>query len=145
MEVRDYEELKKKICKQLEDMTNSSKFGMAEIEAIDKLIHTIKNISTIVAMEGEDYSQDMGMSRGRYSRDEYSQTGRYSRDGGYSNNNYSYDGDSYASRRGMHYVRGHYSRAEEDMTSGIEEMLNSGNLSGEDKNTLRRALEVLRK
>lgn len=60
------------------------------------------------------YSQDGGYSQhdGEYSQrrgQKRDTRGRYSRDGGYSG--YDDGGESYA-RRGEHYVRGHYSRAD---------------------------------
>lgn len=109
MEMRDYMDLKKKLCKELEEISSSGKMDAAHIEMIDKLTHTIKNVDKIIESEGGEHSQRM-YSRDDYGRDnsmgrdgEWSAEGSYARDNGYE------DGNSYA-RRGTHYVRGHYSR-----------------------------------
>lgn len=144
MEARDYKDLKKMLCKELEEVKSTKSLGMAEIEIIDKLTHSIKNIDKII--EGEEYSHDGGWNAsGTYSR------GRYSRDDGGSS-------DSYASRNGMHYVRGHYSRGGsryddgmrysyadglEHIVDQMEDMLNDGNVTESEKKQIRNAMNML--
>ena len=142
MELRQYEELKEKLCKELENITKKNSLNMGDVETIDKLVHSIKNIYKIEEEEGGGYSQRM--YNGRHSRGEYSQDGNWNARGSYGDG---YGrGNSYA-RSGMHYVRGHYSRDDgsEMITERIEEMMNEGNISQSDKETLRRAMDVLRK
>lgn len=142
MEVKDFMDLKKMLCKELEEVKNTKSLGMAEIEIIDKLTHSIKSICKIIEDEEGGYS---GYSQGYYSRN-----GRYSRDDGNS--------DSYASRRGMHYVRGHYSRDDgrmmsngrysyasgmDEIISQMEELENDNSLSESERNMIRRAKSVL--
>lgn len=136
MEIRDYEELEKKLCKELEEMKNHKNLDMGDIEVIDKLTHSIKSIHKIM--------EDDGYSQGMYSRDGmWNANGSYGRNyGDYNSNDGGYNrGNSYA----RHYVRGHYSRGEEDLSDSIREMMERGNLSMSDKNTLERAMEILRK
>lgn len=134
MEMKDWEELKKKLCKELEEMKQTKKFDMGDIEVIDKITHSIKSIGAIMESEDGGYSQ---ASRRMYSRDGmWNAEGSY--DDGYNR------GNSYA-RRGMHYVRGHYSRGGDDLTEQIEEMMESGNLSMTEKTTLQKAMDILRK
>lgn len=133
MEIRDYEDLKKKLCKELEEITKGS-LGMGEIEAVDKLTHSIKSICYIIENMENEYSQ--------YSRDGMWRANGSYRDG---NSYNSYRNDSYANRRGTHYVRGHYSRAMDDVSEAIDEMMDDPNLSMDDKSTLRRARDMMRK
>lgn len=144
MELRQYEELKEKLCKELENITKKNSLNMGDVDTIDKLVRSIKNIYKIEEEEeGGGYSQAR-YSRGNYSRDGYGQDGNWNARGSYGDG---YGrGNSYA-RSGMHYVRGHYSRDDgsEMITERIEEMMNEGNISQSDKETLRRAMDVLRK
>lgn len=140
MEIRDFEDLKKKLCRELEQIKGKSSLGMGEIEAIDKLTHSIKSLNSIIENEeGEGYSQ------GYYNRRDYSRNdgdGMWEARGSYGDD---YGrGNSYA-RRGMHYVRGHYSRAAEDVSEKIQEMMDESDLTIAEKGTLKKALEVLRK
>lgn len=140
MEYKDYEELKKKLCKELEEIKSSKGLGMAEIEIIDKLTHSIKSLMYIMENSEDEMSHN---SYGRYRSREDGMSNR----GNYNNGSYddgSYRNDSYA-RSGRHYVRGHYSRAEDDMMSEIEDMMENSNLSLDDKSTLKRAMSILRK
>lgn len=121
MESKDYARIKNMLSKELEDVTNGGKPGMAEIEIIDKLTHSIASIDKIMAMEdGEgDYS------------------GRYYANGSYGHNR-SYDDGGYSGAR--HYVRGHYSRG--DMMDKLREMMEDS--SEADREPLRRAYDQLK-
>lgn len=140
MEIRDFENLKEELCKDLEQIKRKGSRSMGDIDAIDKLTHSIKNIDKIIDHEeGGEYSQ------GYYSRRDYSRNdgdGMWEARGSYGDD---YGrGNSYA-RRGMHYVRGHYSRAAEDVSEKIQEMMDESDLTIAEKGTLKKALEVLRK
>lgn len=80
--MKNIEELKEKLCKELEEFAQKPKMGPGDLEIVHKLTDTIKNIDKIEMLEDGDYSED-GYGRG----------------------------SSYANR-GRHYVRGHYSRAD---------------------------------
>lgn len=107
-------ELKEKMCRELDEISKKRDMSAGDLETAHKLTDTIKNIDKIQMLEdGTGYSMDGDWeSRGSY-------TGRDGYDGGTSNAN-----------RGMHYVRGHYSRARRDgakdkMMHHLEEMMNS--------------------
>lgn len=145
MEARDYKELKKMLCKELEEVKESNKLGMAEIEIIDKLTHTIKNIDRIMENEDEDYSHGgEWRADGNYSR------GRYSRTDGSDN--------SYAGRRGTHYVRGHYSRNDgsygngmnysyadgmDQIISQMQEMVDDDSIPSAQRSSIRKAMDMI--
>ena len=161
MEYRDYEELHKKLCKKLEDIATSKNFDMGDIEAIDKITHSMKSL--IIIMENEDggssqYGGSFGRggmwnAEGSYRGNSYGGNGGGNNGGSYGGSNGgSYGGsrtgssmnDSYAGNRGMHYVRGHYSRGDE-VESEIRRMMEESNMSQSDKVTLERALDIIRR
>ena len=81
--MKNLENLKDKLCEELEEYARKQDMGAGDLEVIHKLTDTIKNIDKIRMLEdGDGYSEDGG----DYGR-----------------------GSSYANR-GKHYVRGHYSR-----------------------------------
>ncbi len=81
------------------DTMKGGRLKMGELEALNFVTDTIKNIDKICMFEEEGYSQDGG----------------YGRDGG----------NSYANR-GRHYVRGHYSRDGGDRGRGMGRSYGSG-------------------
>lgn len=87
MHMRKYEDLKEKLCEELEEFANKPDMKAGDLETIHKLTDTIKNIDKITMLEDNEYSE----------------AGDWEARGGYDS------GNSYA-RRGEHYVRGHYSR-----------------------------------
>ena len=67
--MKHMEELKEMLTDELEDITAKGKVTAGDLDAIDKLTHSIKSIETILAMHG--YSHDDYAKRdmmGRYSR-----------------------------------------------------------------------------
>lgn len=133
------EELKKMLCDELHEIIDTGHISLGDLDAVHKMVVIIEKIDRIEEIEGSDYSSDGGwVAQGNYSR------GRYSRDGEMMNRGNSYRNDSYANgRRGTHYVNGYYSRAGEDMGEIIEEMMQNPNTSQKDKETLRRAMDIL--
>ncbi len=107
------EDLKDMLCKELDEIAMKGKIGAGELQTVHMLTDTIKNIDKI-GMLDEGYSGD----------GEWNARGSYGR---------------------MHYVRGHYSRDDGmDMISErINEMIDSGRYSGEDRNTLNRAMRII--
>ena len=110
-------ELREMLCEELDEITAKGKLNMSDLDAVHKLTDTIKNIDKIGALN-EGYSSDGG----------WNASGTYSR-----NRDRSY---------GRHYVRGHYSYGDMDR---IERMMNDGNLSASEKDTLRRAMEIIKR
>ena len=79
-------ELKETLCKELENYGRKGKLSAGDLDVVDKLTHTIKNLDKIIENYGDDYSGRRD-SRGRYAREysrepmrDYSNT-RYSRHG----------------------------------------------------------------
>ena len=130
MSAKTYNELEHMLCDELDEIVSTGKITAGDLDAVHKLTDTIKNIRKIEMLEEEGYSHG----------GDWTATGRYSRgnDGGY--------GNSYG--RSRHYVRGHYSYDGDGkmmMMDKLEEMMGESDISSEDKRTLRKAMEVLRR
>ena len=120
-------ELRNMLCDELDKLAAQGDLGAGDLEIAHKLTATIKNIDKIEMMEGDEYSD-------RYSRGgdwEADMHGTYGR------------GSSYA-RRGTHYVRGHYSRADsmEHLRSQISDMMRETD-DERIKEALRRAASLM--
>ena len=103
-------ELKETLCKNLEEYGRKKELKAGDLDVVDKLAHTIKNLDKVIEKyEEEDYSGARGRgsnakrdSMGRYSsamgmmdRDGYSMRGDYSNErGGYSNERGGYSRNS---------------------------------------------------
>lgn len=126
-------ELRNMLCDELDELARKGDLGAGDLEIAHKLTDTIKNIDKIEMMEDDSYSE-------RYSRDgDYSRGGDWQADmrGTYGR------GSSYA-RRGTHYVRGHYSRA--DSMEHLREQINDMMRETDDdrvKEALRRAASLM--
>lgn len=109
MGMKSMYDLRDMLCKELEEITRKGELGAGDLDIVHKLTDTIKNIDKIETLEEDGYS-----SR----RDEYDMRGR--------------------SRRGTHYVRGHYSRdgAMDKMKLQLQEMLDDA-----DDDSIRRAIQ----
>lgn len=136
-------ELKEKLCDELKEIAKKGELGAVDLEIVHKLTDTIKNIDKIEMLEdGDGYIMDGDWeARGSY------------RGGDYSRRDYD-DGSSNANR-GMHYVRGHYSRARRDsmgrysrdgakdkMMHHLEEMMNSAGTE-KDREMVRRFMSQM--
>lgn len=119
----NYRDIKEMLCDKLQEVSMVSNPSMTDVEKMHVLTDTIKNI-------GKIEMQDGGHSQRMYPQ---SSNGRGYYQGTYENDN----GNSY----GRHYVRGHYSRA---MTDEMEQMMNEPGMSSQDKETLRRAMALMR-
>ena len=102
MTMTSMHELKDMMCRELENIAQKRQINRGDAEDIKNMTGSIKNILEIEKMDGEDGD---------------SQHGRYGRSGGWEARGffgrpYDDDGDSYT-RRGEHYVRGHYSREDD--------------------------------
>lgn len=101
MGMKSMYDLRDMLCKELDELARKGELGAGDLEIAHKLTATIKNIDKIDMMESDGYS-----GGGDWEAD---MRGTYGR------------GSSYA-RRGSHYVRGHYSRAD-----GVEHLRNQLN------------------
>lgn len=131
MSMKAMYDLRDMLCKELDEIARKGELGAGDLDIAHKLVGAIKNIDKIELMEDEsmgDYSQR------RYSRDgdwDANIRGTYGR------------GSSYA-RRGSHYVRGHYSRA--DGMEHLKEQIDAMMRDTDDervKEALRRAMSVM--
>lgn len=122
-------ELRNMLCDELDELARKGDLGAGDLEIAHKLTDTIKNIDKIEMMEDDGYSRDGDYSRGGDWRADM--RGTYGR------------GSSYA-RRGTHYVRGHYSRA--DSMEHLREQINDMMRETDDdrvKEALRRAASLM--
>ena len=130
------EQLKGKLCRELDVIAESRDLSIADLERANKLTDTIKNIYKIEMMDSGGYSND--------SYDSYRGRGN-SYGNGYGN---SYGNDSYRSR---HWVRGHYSRDGYSRSEGIDylkdqmrELMQRDDVSGEDRMCIEKAMNMLK-
>lgn len=149
MNTRMMEDLKETLCESLEEIANKGDISRSDLESVHKLTDTIKNIDKITMIEESGYSYEgEDPSEGSYRRGR-SYDGEGESYDGSMNRSYgrSYAGRSYAGRRGKHYVRGHYSYdgSDEMVTQRLEEMMNAGNLNAMEKETLKKAMQILGK
>lgn len=124
-----YMELKRMLEDELEEIIRKGEITASNIDAIDKLTHSLKNTNKII----ED---DMG----GYSGEEYSGR-RYYRNG----NAYDDGGDSYGRYSGRRHrdSMGRYARADGSVRSKLREMMMDASLPPEDKKILERAMDEL--
>lgn len=122
--MKHMEELKEMLCDELDEITSKGQISAGDLDAIDKLTHSIKSIETIMAM-GE-YSHD-DMSYNSYARDGRTRDGmgRYSRRG-YSRRNY----------------RDGYSYGKEGIREELEDLMNEAGTERE-KQAIRMAIEQM--
>ena len=122
-------DLRNMLCEELDELARKGDLGAGDLEIAHKLTDTIKNIDKIEMMEDDGYSRDGDYSRGGDWQADM--RGTYGR------------GSSYA-RRGTHYVRGHYSRA--DSMEHLREQINDMMRETDDdrvKEALRRAASLM--
>lgn len=128
-------ELKEKLCDELEEIAKQPDLSAGELDAVDKMVHTVKNLMKIEMMkQQEEYSRDGAwMARGSYSqaRDGYSRGNSYEVNGGYSQK-----------RDSM----GRYSRggARDQMMAQLEIAMRNAD-SERDRDMIRRCMEQLEK
>lgn len=135
------EELREMLCREIDEISEGGDLNPRDVEMLYKLTTILKNIEKVMPMD--EYSREGGggysQRRRYYSRDgggDWEASGRYG-------HGYDEGGNSYASR-GQHYVRGHYSREDgkEEMVKKMEQLMHKA--SGEDRETIRKAMEELR-
>lgn len=149
MSAKAMHEGKEMLCKEFEELIRKGSISKSDLPAIEQLTTSIKNLMKISEMEEDGYSYGMGEwnANGGYSNRGYSNDGYSNRNYGNYSNRGSYGDEDTMSGRRMHYVRGHYSRdgGGDMITERIEEMMEDSHLSVDDKSTLRRAMDILRK
>lgn len=163
MDAKMIEKAKEKFCDEIEPIVKKSSISSGDFDTLYKAICGYEKALKIEEMdEGGQYSQrgqSQSMRGGNWTAE-----GSYGRNGGsYSGGSYngnsrsgnSYTGNSYdngesygnysEANRGMHYVRGHYSRAEgsEMVKDHIMKAMREDNLSGSDRMILEKAMDIL--
>lgn len=151
MDSKKYEQLEEMLCNELEEIVDKGELSAGSLETIDKLTHALKNTYKIHMGEEGGYSQDGGYAMdGDWTADMRGSYGRGNSYGRYSRTNYGRDngnsygnGSSYA-RRGMHYVRGHYSRddAKGQMIDHLEQAMDMAD-NDNARNIIRKAIETV--
>ena len=118
------DELKEMICRELDEIASKGEMSAGELDTIYKLVITKEKLLRI-----EELEDDLGYSYGIWNAS-----------------------GSYGMSQDKHYVKGHYSRAnknEDDskdmMLKHIEKMLNEEELSNTQRNTLRKAMNILQR
>lgn len=96
--MKDMHKLKDLLRRELEEYHGRDKLTMSDLEIVNKLTDSIKNIDKIEMLEddGGGYSRDDGMHHDgvhSYRRQRRDSMGRYSRDHGMNRDGYSYGGD----------------------------------------------------
>ena len=138
--MKNLENLKDKLCEELEEYARKQDMGAGDLEVVHKLTDTIKNIDKICMLEEDGgYSSAVdGMDYGRGSsyanRGKHYVHGHYSRDGGRYR-----DSDIGARRDG----RGRYSRDDgrSEMMEHIEMAMDAAN--EQDRETIKRFMRQL--
>lgn len=131
---RKMDELMDMICRELDEIADKGELSAGDLDTIYKLIVAKEKLMRIEQIEGEQ----------GYSRDgEWNASGVYARRG----NSYDDNGNSMA-RRGMHYVRGHYSRdnrysGADDVQSKLAELMDAPELNAQQKQTIKRMMDEM--
>ncbi len=122
------------------DTLKRNQLQMNELEAINYITDTIKNIDKICMLEedggyseGGNWNASIDGTYGNSRRNDR----RYSRDG-------NYDGDSSYANRGKHWVCGHYSRADAmEMTmKHLEKAMDSAS-DNKEREAIERAIKII--
>lgn len=91
--MHEIHELKNRLCDELDEYGSKGKLDVGDLDVVDKLAHTIKNLDKIIETYEDGYSYDMvydgsydgrSYARGRGSNAKRDSMGRYSRRRGYS-------------------------------------------------------------
>ena len=126
-----YNDVKKMLCKEVKSIAEEGKLTAGNLDVLDKALHSIKSLVTIMAMEEGGYSQE-GNSNGYSGRRD--SMGRFADNG----NSYNEGGNSnYSGRR--------YSRDEgkSQMASQLEELMQQAQ-SQQEREVMQQALSRLR-
>lgn len=127
------EELKDMLCEELDKIAKKGELSAGSLDAVQKLTHSIKNIDTIMAMEG--YSNDN-------SYDDYDRSYNGSYDGSYARGRSGrMNRNSYA-RGGRGRTRGYSRDDKEEMVEKLEDMMQEAQ-DPSVKEALKKALHMM--
>lgn len=117
MDIRVLEDIKGKMMHELKGLANKQTYSIADIEAIDRMTHTVKSICGVIEKEGGGMSGSYGAYDGGMSGARHYVRGHYSNDGinmGGGPSSYD-DGRSYMRDRMSYNMDGMYSDARDEM------------------------------
>ena len=117
-----YYDLKKMLCKELEEVAQKKNLSAGDLEVVDKLTHSIKSLLTIMDMEDNKYNGYSGARRrdsmGRYADGMYYDD--YSSDGGYSGRRYSDMERRYSRDEGKNHMIHQFEKLMDDASTQEE-------------------------
>lgn len=114
------DELKEMLCRELDEIAEKQELSAGDLETVQKLTDSIKNLYKIEMLEDDGYSRD-----GEWKAD---MRGTYGR------------GNSYGKR---HYVKAHYSRDNDRIIDRMERIMQDA--PDKDREIIRRCMEQLSK
>lgn len=134
MNMKYMEAIKGMLEAELETIVNKGGISRQDLDTVQKITSSIKNVDKIKCLEEDEYSQRR-MSREPYSRRSWSED-----DMSYAD---------YINTSGIghtQFVNDRYSRSSEKgmIAERIQHMIDENRMSGDEKTTLRKALEMLR-
>ena len=100
--MKEMHKLKEMLERELHELGEKGKLSAGDVDTIYKLASSVKNLDRI-----EMYSEENGRGRRSYDGGMSYRGGNWQAEGEYGD---SYEDGMSNARRGMHYVRGHYSR-----------------------------------
>lgn len=136
---RSMENLKRMICKEIDELAEKGEMSPGDLDVINKLVITKEKLLRIEEIEEDlGYSEDgEWTANGSYGRgSSYTGTNSYGRGGSYARG-----GNSYA--RGRRYSRDGYSRAAEDIKERMMDMLNSGDFTSSQRQSIQRMIDEM--
>ena len=132
-------DVKKMLCRELEQIARQQELSTGDLDVIDKLTHSIKSIVTIMAMEDNGYSYN-----NKYSGIYKYNIGRHTDE---INQNKYYDNNEYSGRR--YYDDGYYGKrysrdeSKSHMIHQFENLMDSAS-SQEERDIIQSALNKLK-
>lgn len=126
-------ELKEMLCQELDTIVERGDISLSNLDMINKIVVTIEKIARIDEIEGGNSQSQRSYAVGNYDRSGYGN----SREGGSYGGSYG-EGNSY--RR-----MSRYSQAGEDMGQKIEMMMNDPRTPQHEKESLRKAMQILQR
>lgn len=134
------ENLKRMICKEIDEIAEKGEMSPGDLDVINKLVVTKEKLLRI-----EEIEDNLG-----YSEDgEWRADGSYGRGSSYTGGSNSYGrGDSYARRgnsytRSRRYSRDGYSRAADDIKERMMNLLNNGDFTSSQRQSIQRMMDEM--
>lgn len=134
---KSMEEIKRMLCKELDELADKGEMSPGDLDVLYKLVVAKEKLLRI-----EELEEDLG----------YSEDGEWSAEGSYGRGNSYQGGSSYG--RGRSYARGsyagarrdsrgRYSRDGESVKAKLMDMMNSGEFTSSQRQTLQRMMDEM--